>query len=126
MRIDLDQNAYWWWSWNVKASFLLADGQTTNKTLNPFLYKAAYWDFGITINQGLYNYALVDGSYDTVDAAMMFTINGSVLAIDNSTNLNIICSDHGVEVHNDNLINELQIVQHFYVAKCKKIEISFD
>lgn len=100
------------------ASFLLADGQTTNGTNNPFLFKSAYWDFGIAEDEA-YTYGLVDGTWDTVDLAMAFAFNFTTIPFSNTTNLNIYCSSYGVEVHNDNTINELEVVQHFYAAKCK-------
>lgn len=104
------------------ASFLLADGTTTNGTLNPFLYKAAYWDFGIA-GDVFYTYGLGDGTWDTVDLAMAFAFNQTNLKVDNTSNLNIYCHPNGVEVHNDNTLNDLEVVQHFYAAKCKHPKI---
>eukprot|EP00029_Vermamoeba_vermiformis_P012602 TRINITY_DN7468_c0_g1_i1.p1 TRINITY_DN7468_c0_g1~~TRINITY_DN7468_c0_g1_i1.p1 ORF type:complete len:252 (+),score=34.69 TRINITY_DN7468_c0_g1_i1:131-886(+) len=118
LNLGLDQNPYWSHELSRNASFLNPDGVTNNGTLNPFLYTAAYWDFAIVGWEEVgFTYALGDGTFDTVDIAMAFAFNQTHIPVTNETNFNVMCSEHGVEVHNDNTLNELQVVQYFYVAK---------
>lgn len=118
----MDSNAYWLASngYSRNVSFLLADGERNNGTLNPFPYDSAYWDFGIGGYEGVgYTYALLDGTIDTVDIAMAFSFNQTLFPIGGNTTMSIICSKNGVEVHDVNTVNELEVVRHFYVAQCK-------